>query len=65
MTETQVGEKALATVTQRSQALFIACSQSPTMSVIPALCEQLGIPVWSSITATAWAANRIMTRENA
>jgi maleate cis-trans isomerase len=60
ITEDQVREKALATVTAGSQALFIACSQLPTLSVVPELREKLGIPVWSSIRATAWAADRAM-----
>ncbi len=60
ITQDQVREKALATVTDGSQALFIACSQLPTLTVVPELREKLGIPVWSSIQATAWAAERAM-----
>lgn len=60
ITEDQVREKALATVTQGSRALFIACSQLPTLHVVPELRERLGIPVWSSIQATAWAAERAL-----
>jgi len=63
ITEDEVRAKALATVTPRSQSLFIACSQLTTLNVVPALRTQPGIPVWSSITATAWAANRMMARE--
>jgi maleate cis-trans isomerase len=63
ITEDQVREKALATVTPDSQALFIACSQLPTLNVVPGLRDQLGIPVWSSISATAWAAHRMMVQE--
>ena len=59
ITEDEVREKALATVTPESQALFIACSQLPTLHVVPELRTRLGIPVWSSISATAWAANRM------
>jgi len=55
VTEPQVLAKALATVTPRSQALFIACSQLPTLNIIVPLRERLGLPVWSSIRATAWA----------
>lgn len=58
ITAEQVFEKALATVTPASGALFIACSQLPTLEVVPALRRRLGIPVWSSIGATAWAAAR-------
>lgn len=63
ITEDQVREKALATVTDRSRALFIACSQLPTLNVVPSLRTALRIPVWSSIAATAWAANQMMARE--
>jgi maleate cis-trans isomerase len=63
ITEDQVREKALTTAGEDSQSLFIACSQLPTLRVVPELRTRLGIPVWSSISATAWAANRIMARE--
>jgi maleate isomerase/arylmalonate decarboxylase len=49
---------ALRTVTPHSKALFIGCSQLPTLGLVPELRQRLGIPVWSSITATAWAAAR-------
>ncbi len=65
ITEAQVREKSLATVTDKSQALFVACSQLPTLKIVPELRARLNIPVWSSISATAWAANRIMAKENA
>ncbi len=65
ITEDQVREKALATVTDRSQSLFIACSQLPTLNVVPELRVKLGIPVWSSIRATAWAADRAMAKQPA
>ena len=63
ITEAQVRDKALATVTAGTQALFIACSQLPTLTVVPELREKLGIPVWSSIQATAWAAARALASE--
>ena len=63
ITEDEVREKALATVTPRGQALFIACSQLPTSHTVPMLRDQSRIPVWSSISATAWAASRMMARE--
>ncbi len=63
ITEDQVREKALATVTDRTRSLFIACSQLPTLNLVPELRERLGIPVWSSIQATAWAADRALERE--
>jgi maleate cis-trans isomerase len=58
ITQAQVMEKALATVTPKSQALFIACSQLPTLEIIAPLRECLGIPVWSSVQATGWAVTR-------
>lgn len=60
ITEQQVLDRALRTVTPRSRALFIACSQLPTLEIIDALRVRLGIPVWSSIRATAWAASAAM-----
>jgi maleate cis-trans isomerase len=60
VTEPQVWEKALATVTPQSRALFIACSQLPTLGIIVPLRERLGLPVWSSIRATAWAMARML-----
>ena len=65
ITEDQVREKAESTVTARSKALFIACSQLPTAHAVPDLRLQFGIPVWSSITATAWAANQLMASADA
>lgn len=56
VTEEQVLELALRTVTPRSKSLFIACSQLPTLNTVAALRAKLNIPVWSSIQATAWAA---------
>ncbi|MEJ8571526.1 hypothetical protein [Microbaculum marinum] len=58
VTQDDVLEMALATVTPRSKALFIACSQLPTMGILDELRERLGVPVWSSISATAWASAR-------
>src|ERR1700674_876491 len=55
ITEDQVLELALRTVTPQSKSLFVACSQLPTLNVVAKLRAQLDIPVWSSIQATAWA----------
>ena len=63
ITEHQVLELARATVTPRSKSLFVACSQLPTLSVIAQLRAELGIPVWSSIQATAWAGAAALTRQ--
>jgi maleate isomerase len=63
ITQQQVMEKALEIVTPRSSALLIACSQLPTIDVVKPLRERLGIPVWSSVGATAWAASRALSRQ--
>jgi maleate cis-trans isomerase len=63
ITEEQVLDLALRTVTPRSQSLFIACSQLPTLNTIAALRAKLDIPVWSSIQATAWAAANALTAQ--
>jgi len=55
ITEVEVLNKALATVAPQAEALFIACSQLPTLNIIVPLRERLRLPVWSSIRATAWA----------
>jgi len=51
--EQEVLEKALSTVTCDSEALFIACSQLPTVNIMAGLRARAGIPVASSISATA------------
>ena len=63
VTREEVMELALKTVTPRSKSLFIACSQLPTLGIIEPLRERLGIPVWSSISATAWAASRALAEK--
>lgn len=55
ISEAQVLELARRMVTPRSEALFIACSQLPTLNAVATLRAELDIPVWSSIRATAWA----------
>jgi maleate isomerase len=61
ITEDQVLELARRTVTPRSKSLFVACSQLPTLNVVARLRTELGIPVWSSIQATAWAGAEALT----
>lgn len=39
--------------TPGAQAVFIACSQLPTADILPRLRQEHGVPVWSSIAATA------------
>ncbi|HEX5213256.1 MAG TPA: hypothetical protein VFW22_16140 [Pseudolabrys sp.] len=63
ITEEQVFDLALRTVTPRSKSLFIACSQLPTLQAVAALRAKLDIPVWSSIQATAWAAVNALTAQ--
>ena len=63
ITEEQVFELALRTVTPKSKSLFIACSQLPTLKTVAALRAKLDIPVWSSIQATAWAAANALTAQ--
>jgi len=61
ITEDEVLELARRTVTPSSKSLFVACSQLPTLHAIAQLRNELEIPVWSSIQATAWAGARAMT----
>jgi maleate cis-trans isomerase len=52
----QVAARARETMGEDCDALFIACSQLPTRSVLGPLEREFGRPVWSSIKATAWRA---------
>lgn len=61
ITEDQVLKLARRTVTSQSKSLFVACSQLPTLNVVAQLRAELGIPVWSSIQATAWAGAEALT----
>jgi len=61
ITETQVLQLARRTVTSQSKSLFVACSQLPTLVAIAQLRAEFGIPVWSSIQATAWACGEALT----
>ena len=61
ITEDQVLDLARRTVTPRSKSLFVACSQLPTLKVVARLRAEFGIPVWSSIQATAWAGAETLT----
>jgi maleate cis-trans isomerase len=63
ITQAQVLDLALQTVTPASQSLFVACSQLPTINVVAQLRARLGFPVWSSIQATAWAGARALTAQ--
>ena len=63
ITEEQVLDLALRTVTPQSECLFTACSQLPTLNVVAKLRAQLDIPVWSSIQATAWAGAKALSAQ--
>jgi maleate cis-trans isomerase len=54
----QIAERAREVMQPGLDAVFIACSQLPTRAIIGSLERELGIPVWSSIRATAWQAER-------
>jgi maleate cis-trans isomerase len=58
LTQADVLERSRATVTAASKALFIACSQLPTVNIVDGLRAEMKIPVWSSIVATGWVAAR-------
>lgn len=65
ITAAEVRAKTLASVTPATRAVFIACSQLPTLEVVPELRRRLGVPVWSSIAATAWAVSRVLSMQAA
>ena len=54
----QVHDRALTIPLGDAQALFIACAQLPSLAITAPLQARLGVPVWSSIGATAWAGRR-------
>jgi len=54
----QIRERAREAMTPGVDAVFIACSQLPTYAILADLERELGVPVWSSIRATAWQATR-------
>jgi maleate cis-trans isomerase len=60
ITTGEIVERARAIVTSQVDAMFIACSQLPTHAILLGLERELGIPVWSSIRATAWQAERTL-----
>lgn len=55
-----VAARAKETMDEQCDALFIACSQLPTRSVVGPLEDEFGRPVWSSIKATAWRACHVL-----
>jgi maleate cis-trans isomerase len=54
----EIAQRVRETVRPGVNAVFIACSQLPTYAIIADLERELGLPVWSSIRATAWQAQR-------
>jgi hypothetical protein len=60
ITPQQITALARATMTPDSDAMFIACSQLPTKDILGDLERAFGKPVWSSIKATAWHAQRVL-----
>ena len=56
ITSDQIVDLARTSMSPRSDAMFIACSQLPTRAILGDLEREFGRPVWSSIRATAWAA---------
>jgi maleate cis-trans isomerase len=59
ITADQVAQRARETMGADCDAMFIACSQLPTYSIIPGLRRELGKPVWSSIQASARVVGKI------
>ena len=59
ITSDQIAERAREVMRPGIDAVFIACSQLPTHAIVPDLERELGVPVWSSIRATAWQAMRV------
>ena len=56
-----VARLARETMAEDCDALFIACSQLPTFAVLDALQGEYARPVWSSIYATAWQTQRVVS----
>lgn len=58
ITPDEIAARARESMQADCDAMFIACSQLPTRAVIPVLEKEFSRPVWSSIRATAWQAER-------
>lgn len=58
ITAGEVSALARKTMDVDCDALFIACSQLPTQSILDGLSREFHRPAWSSIRATAWQAMR-------
>lgn len=60
ITPLQIKAFARDTMCADSEAMFIACSQLSTLEILDELENAFGKPVWSSIKATAWHAQRLL-----
>lgn len=60
ITPQQIKTLARETMIADADAMFIACSQLPTKDILDDLERGFGKPVWSSIKATAWHAQRVL-----
>ncbi len=60
ITPAQIAALARETMVPEADAMFIACSQLPTKDILDGLEREFGKPVWSSIKATAWNAQRVL-----
>lgn len=65
ITPEQITALARRTMTPDADAMFIACSQLPTRDILEDLERGFGKPVWSSIKATAWHAQRLLAERAA
>lgn len=65
ITPQQIAALARETMTPDADAMFIACSQLPTRDILDDLERDFGKPVWSSIKATAWHAQRVLAEKTA
>jgi maleate cis-trans isomerase len=65
ITPQQITALARETMTPDADAMFIACSQLPTKDILDDLESGFGKPVWSSIKATAWHAQRVLAERSA
>jgi maleate cis-trans isomerase len=59
ITAQEVRDLARATMGPDCDALFIGCSQLPTHAILAGLEAEFARPAWSSISATAWDAERV------
>lgn len=65
ITPQQIIALARETMTADADAMFIACSQLPTKDILAGLESDFARPVWSSIKATAWHAQRVLAERSA